>query len=64
MNIYDFLDNLNSNMPQNYFNSEKELAEYTMRTGKIYPKKKAKEGGPVRDLLAHIFRGDQRSRRH
>jgi len=37
------------------FKSEKELAKYTLKTGKIYPKKNAKEGGPARALLAHVF---------
>lgn len=55
MNIYDFLDNLSNNRPQKFFNTERELAVYTMETGKIYPKAQAKEEGPFRDLLAHIF---------
>jgi hypothetical protein len=34
--------------------SERALAEYTIRTDKIFPKRRAKEYGPVKALLAHI----------
>lgn len=37
------------------YKTESALAEYTIREDKIYPKKAAKEGGPVRALLARIF---------
>jgi hypothetical protein len=36
------------------WNSERALAEYTKRTGKLFPKRRAKESGPVRALLAHV----------
>lgn len=55
MNIHDFLNNKRDGKPQKLYDTEKELAKYTMRTRKIYPKNAAKEGGPIRDLLAHIF---------
>ncbi|KAF8848916.1 hypothetical protein BDZ45DRAFT_680899 [Acephala macrosclerotiorum] len=56
INIWDFLDERKGKGRARRFNSEGALAEYTITTGKIYPKKEAKEGGPLRALLAHIFR--------
>ncbi|RAL66261.1 hypothetical protein DID88_005932 [Monilinia fructigena] len=55
VNIFDFLDARAVGKPVKRFESERKLAAYTMKSGKIYPKKQAKEGGPVRALLAHIF---------
>ncbi|THV45828.1 hypothetical protein BGAL_0446g00020 [Botrytis galanthina] len=56
VNIYDFLDAKAEGKPVKRYPSERKLAIYTLDTGKIYPKSKAKEGGPARALLAHIFR--------
>ncbi|RDW78022.1 hypothetical protein BP5796_05874 [Coleophoma crateriformis] len=56
VNIYDFLDAKAKGDPVPRFGSQRALAEYTIKTRRIYPKKAAKEGGPVRELLAHIFR--------
>ncbi|TEY58885.1 hypothetical protein BOTCAL_0197g00150 [Botryotinia calthae] len=55
VNIYDFLDAKAEGKPVKRYSSERKLATYTLNSGKIYPKSKAKEGGPVRALLAHIF---------
>ena len=55
INIYDFLDALEKGVQPWRFPSQSALARYTIKTGKIYPKKKAKKEGPVRALLAHIF---------
>ncbi|KAI9048265.1 hypothetical protein LZ554_008060 [Drepanopeziza brunnea f. sp. 'monogermtubi'] len=56
VNIYDLIDAVDAEKtPPKLFKSERALSNYTMNTGKIYPKRKAKEGGPVRALLAHIF---------
>lgn len=56
VNIYDLLDAVATDTcPPTRFRSEKALRAYTMETERIFPKKKAKEGGPVRALLAHIF---------
>jgi hypothetical protein len=55
VNIHDLLDAVNNNSKPRIFKTERALAAYTMSTGKIYPKKEAKKGGPVRALLAHIF---------
>ncbi|ESZ94628.1 hypothetical protein SBOR_4975 [Sclerotinia borealis F-4128] len=55
VNIYDFLDAKAEGKPVKRYKSEQKLAMYTMKSGKIYPKKQAKQGGPARVLLAHIF---------
>jgi hypothetical protein len=56
VNIYDLIDAVRTDRtPPRRFPSQKALAEYTISHQKVYPKKKAKEGGPVRALLAHIF---------
>ncbi|KAF5874530.1 uncharacterized protein Bfra_004541 [Botrytis fragariae] len=55
VNIYDFLDAKAEGTTVKRYQSERELAKYTLKSGKVYPKSKAKEGGPVRALLAHIF---------
>ncbi|KAB8303264.1 hypothetical protein EYC80_004706 [Monilinia laxa] len=53
VNIFDFLDAKAEGKPVKRYKSERKLATYTMNSGKIYPKEKAKQGGPVRALLAH-----------
>lgn len=55
VNIYDFVDATAAGRNVRMFNSERELADYTMKTRKIFPKVKAKKGGPVRCLLVHVF---------
>jgi hypothetical protein len=55
VNIWDFLSAVRSGEAVKLWNSEKALAAYTLRDGKIYPKKAAKQSGPVRGLLAHIL---------
>ena len=56
VNIYDFIDAVREGKPVRRFKTQRALAQYTTNTGRIYPKKKAKEQGPIRALLAHIFR--------
>ncbi|KAI9645466.1 hypothetical protein NHQ30_006205 [Ciborinia camelliae] len=56
VNIFDFLDAKAEGKPVKRYKSEQKLATYTINSGKIYPKKQAKQGGPARVLLAHIFR--------
>jgi hypothetical protein len=56
VNIFDLLDAVKVNAIPHRFPNEKALAKYTREERKVYPKKKAKEGGPVRALLANIFR--------
>lgn len=55
VNIYDFIDAKAAGTQVKKFKSERALADYTMKTRRVYPKEKAKQGGPVRALLAHIF---------
>ncbi|TGO61833.1 hypothetical protein BCON_0024g00340 [Botryotinia convoluta] len=55
VNIFDFLDAKAEGKPVKRYQSERKLAKYTLESGRIYPKSKAKEGGPARALLAHIF---------
>jgi hypothetical protein len=56
VNIYDLLDAVKRNeCPPHRFESRIALANYTIQTNRVYPKKKAKKEGPVRELLAHIF---------
>ncbi|KAH8586466.1 hypothetical protein B0O99DRAFT_702131 [Bisporella sp. PMI_857] len=55
VNIYDLIDANKLGQLPNRFVSEAALSKYTIRTNRIYPKRMAKDGGPVRALLAHIF---------
>ncbi|OWP00681.1 hypothetical protein B2J93_548 [Marssonina coronariae] len=55
VNIYDLIDAINDNkMPPRLFKSQAALSQYTIKTERIFPRKMAKKGGPVRALLAHI----------
>lgn len=56
VNIFDFLDAKAEGKPVKRYSSEHKLATYTLKSGKIFPKSHAKQGGPARVLLAHIFR--------
>ncbi|KAJ8071679.1 hypothetical protein OCU04_001998 [Sclerotinia nivalis] len=56
VNIFDFLDAKAEGKLVKRYSSERELATYTLDSGKIFPKIRAKQGGPARVLLAHIFR--------
>ncbi|TVY48025.1 hypothetical protein LOCC1_G001074 [Lachnellula occidentalis] len=55
INIYDFIDSQREGKIPRRFPTQRQLSVYTRNSKKVYPKKKAKEGGPVRALLAHIF---------
>ena len=56
VNIYDLVHAVRTNTtPPRRFQSQGKLAAYTLKNRKVYPKEKAKKGGPVRALLAHIF---------
>ncbi|KAF4631442.1 hypothetical protein G7Y89_g6692 [Cudoniella acicularis] len=55
VNIWDLLDAVKADTTPTLFPNRRELANYTMRTRRVYPKEKAKEEGPVRALLIHIF---------
>ncbi|TAQ89220.1 hypothetical protein B7494_g2451 [Chlorociboria aeruginascens] len=51
VNIYDFLDAKAAGTEVKHWKSEKALAQYTLQSGRIFPKKKAKEGGPARNII-------------
>jgi hypothetical protein len=56
VNIFDLLDAVaNNKCPPRRFPNQSALSHYTLSTNKIFPKKKAKESGPVKALLVHIF---------
>ncbi|KAK1834796.1 hypothetical protein QBC39DRAFT_251641 [Podospora conica] len=56
INIFDLLDAVNAGTQVRRFKNQWELAKYCIETKRIYPKKKAKESGPVKDLLRIVFR--------
>ncbi|KAK7744964.1 hypothetical protein SLS53_003197 [Cytospora paraplurivora] len=66
VNIHDFLYHAKIK-PQDveFFESEGQLSDYTIRTQKIFPRKFITPGSPLRDLLAHILypRGGRKSKR-
>ncbi|KAL2165125.1 hypothetical protein VTH06DRAFT_421 [Thermothelomyces fergusii] len=55
INIHDLLDAVKQGTQPQQFPSVRKLAEYTRRTGRIFPKGKAKQMGPVRALMRHIL---------
>lgn len=55
VNIRDFLDAVRDGTQPYRHPSEKALAQYTIKTHKVYPKKMVTKGSPLRKLLAHIF---------
>ena len=56
VNIWDFLEAKRAGTLVKRWPTEKALAKYTISHGLIYPKKRAKKSGPLRILLASIFR--------
>ncbi|KAK7924821.1 hypothetical protein PG985_006875 [Apiospora marii] len=56
INIYDFLDAVKAGTHVLKFKTEAELRRYTVKTGKVYPKKHVKKGSPLATLMAHIFK--------
>ncbi|KAK0618239.1 hypothetical protein B0T17DRAFT_509788 [Bombardia bombarda] len=55
VNIYDFQSALSEGTPVHHFKNDNQLREYTIRTGKTFPRGHAKESGPVRALMREIF---------
>jgi hypothetical protein len=55
VNIYDLIDAVRAGRTPHRFANAQQLADYTVRTGKIYPKKHAKAMGPVKVLLRVIL---------
>jgi hypothetical protein len=54
VNIWDFLQARNK-VEVHQFRSEATLAAYTVRTGRVYPRKKIEKDSPLKLLLAHIL---------
>ncbi|KAK3906800.1 hypothetical protein C8A05DRAFT_29346 [Staphylotrichum tortipilum] len=55
INIHDLLDAVKQGRHPPRFGNPQQLAEYTVNSGKIFPKIKVKAMGPVRALLRHII---------
>jgi hypothetical protein len=55
VNIWDLLDAVkNDTLPPTKFREKQALIKYTRNNNKVFPLKKAKEGGPVRQLLVDM----------
>lgn len=55
INIHDFLAAKHKPGDVVFFLSERELATYTRKTRKFFPRRNISRGSPLRDLLAHIL---------
>lgn len=55
VNIWDFMEALDNKTEVKIWKSKKALVTYTKESGKIFPKAAAKNGGPVKELLAQIY---------
>ncbi|EFY93993.1 hypothetical protein X797_012312 [Metarhizium robertsii] len=55
VNIMDFIDSGRTGHPVPKFESVNKLRRYTIKTGKIFPKKEAKKSSLLRYLLRRIF---------
>ncbi|KAI3343185.1 hypothetical protein F4824DRAFT_133797 [Ustulina deusta] len=55
VNIFDFLMAIKKGEPVHHFRTQSELAAYTKKNRKFYPKKSIPKGSPLRQLLAQIF---------
>ncbi|KAK4156951.1 hypothetical protein C8A00DRAFT_12159 [Chaetomidium leptoderma] len=55
INIHDLLDAVDQGRLPHRFGNARELANYTVNTRRIFPKKKVKEMGPVKALMRHIL---------
>ncbi|KAG6860673.1 hypothetical protein C0995_008740 [Termitomyces sp. Mi166 len=56
VNLVDFVDHPNTGTPVWLFSTEAELSEYTLETGKFFPRESAYAGGLLKYLLRHIQR--------
>ncbi|KAF2965148.1 hypothetical protein GQX73_g8418 [Xylaria multiplex] len=56
VNIHDFLDAVKKGEPVHHFESQDQLARYTIKNRLFYPKKNIEKGSPLRQLLAQIRR--------
>ena len=66
VNLCDLLDTTRQRSKVQVFASEHDLREYTIRTGRVFPRKEAYAGGLLKFLLGEItgtYRGSRRLRR-
>ncbi|KAI9567956.1 hypothetical protein HD554DRAFT_1997180, partial [Boletus coccyginus] len=54
VNLVDLVDAKNTGVGVGVFKSERKLSEYTISTGKFFPRDNAYAGGLLRHLLRHI----------
>jgi hypothetical protein len=55
VNIPDFLHAIENGQPVHHFRNQWDLAKYTIKTRRYYPKDGIEKSSPLRQLLAHIF---------
>ncbi|KAI3328930.1 hypothetical protein HD806DRAFT_266865 [Xylariaceae sp. AK1471] len=55
VNIPDFLHAIENGQPVRHFRNQWDLAKYTKKERRYYPKGQVEKGSPLRQLLAHIF---------
>ncbi|KAK3310037.1 uncharacterized protein B0T15DRAFT_386951 [Chaetomium strumarium] len=55
VNIHDLIDAVKQGRRPRRFRNAEQLAQYTVATGKIYPKRCVKEMGPVKALMRPIL---------
>ncbi|KAI0442515.1 hypothetical protein F4803DRAFT_373340 [Xylaria telfairii] len=55
VNIPDFLQAVKKGHPVYHFQSQRDLAEYTKKHRRFYPKDSIEKHSPLKQLLAHIF---------
>ena len=55
MNLVDLVDKLGTGQDVLTYSTEKELADYSMKTRKIFPREDANAGNLLKYLLRHIF---------
>ncbi|KAG9311186.1 hypothetical protein JVU11DRAFT_8259 [Chiua virens] len=55
VNLVDLVDRANTGVEVTLFETERQLSQYTLSTGKIFPGEHAYAGGVLRYLLRHIL---------
>ncbi len=64
VNLCDLLDTTRQRSKVQVFASEKELRDYTLKTGRVFPRVEAYEGGLLKYLLREItgtYHGNRRT---
>ncbi|KJA22723.1 hypothetical protein HYPSUDRAFT_138949 [Hypholoma sublateritium FD-334 SS-4] len=55
VNLVDLVDAFGTNRPIKVFRTERQLSEYTIKTGKYFPRDEIEAGDLLKFLLRHIF---------